>query len=286
MKAKKTRALQEATQSEYNENSALLSALDNSLAIIEFDLSSRIIAVNQNYLDYFGYRRDEVIGQHHLMFCHPSYATSEEYQTLKMCLLAGESLEGRFERLHKDGSTVWLAAIYQPVPGPDGSVTHMVKIAKDITFLIEDKKATEEWVQLLTQLTDRSDSAMFISANSDQGQQAVYINQGFTKLFGYTPEQAIGQNMVDLLQSEHHLQLTVMDATSTEARQQLLPQELFYSKDHQPHWCSAVINSLVDEQGKPSYSIGVLTDITLTKMYEVLQYRVLEAWCESARLMR
>lgn len=132
-------------------------------------------------------------------------------------------------------------------------------------------------MQLLTQLTDRSDSAMFITANSDHGQEAIYINQGFTKLFGYTPEQAMGQNMVDLLQSEHHVQLALMDATSANARQQLLPQELFYGKDRQPHWCSAVINSLVDEQGKPSFSIGVLTDITLTKMYEVLQYRVLEA---------
>ncbi|WP_145513640.1 sensor domain-containing protein [Yersinia massiliensis] len=277
MKPIKTSVVQEASQSEYNDNDALLSALDSSLAIIEFDLSSRIIAVNQNYLDYFGYERDEVIGQYHLMFCHPNYATSEEYQMLKKCLLAGQSLEGHFERLHKDGSTVWLAAIYQPVPGPDGTVTRMVKIAKDITFLIEQQKATQEWVQLLTQLTDRSDSAMFIAANSEFGQRAVYINQGFTKLFGYTPEQALGQNMVDLLQSEHPEQLVMMDSTSPEAQQQLLPQELFYSKDRQPHWCSAVINSLVDEQGKSNYSIGVLTDITLTKMYEVLQYKVLEA---------
>lgn len=277
MEHRKTAALQGATQSEYDENYALLSALDSSLAIIEFDLNSRIIAVNQNYLDYFGYQRDEVIGQHHLMFCHQQYANSEEYQTLKKCLLAGKSVEGRFERLHKNGSTVWLAAIYQPVPGPDGTVTRMVKIAKDITFLIEQQKATQEWVKLLTQLTDRSDSAMFIAANSEQGQQAVYINQGFTKLFGYTPEQALGQNMVDLLQSAHPEQLRLMDSTSPNSRQQLLPKELFYSKDQQPHWCSAIINSLVDEQGKPSYSIGVLTDITLTKMYEVLQYKVLEA---------
>lgn len=104
------------------------------MAIIEFDLSSRIIEVNQNYLDYFGYQRDEVIGQYHLMFCHPGYANSDEYQTIKKSLLAGQSLEGRFERIHKDGSRVWLAAIYQPVPGPDGSVTRIVKIAKNITF--------------------------------------------------------------------------------------------------------------------------------------------------------
>ncbi|HDV5955392.1 TPA: EAL domain-containing protein [Yersinia enterocolitica] len=277
MKAKKTVEWQKKGQSEYNENNALLSALDHSLAIIEFDLSSLIIEVNQNYLDYFGYQRDEVIGQHHLMFCHPGYASSEEYQKIKRCLLAGQSLEGRFERLHKDGSTVWLAAIYQPVPGPDGSVTRMVKIAKDITFLIEQQKATQEWVQLLTQLTDRSDSAMFIAANTEHGQQAVYINQGFTKLFGYTPEQALGQNMVVLLQSAHPEQLAPVNGHSPDTRQRLLPKELFYSKDRQPHWCSAVMNSLINEQGEQSYSIGVLTDITLTKMYEVLQYKVLEA---------
>ncbi|MGE4800773.1 EAL domain-containing protein [Yersinia hibernica] len=277
MTAKKTVEWQNTQQADYNKDNALLSALDRSLAIIEFDLYSRIIEVNQNYLDYFGYQREEVIGQHHLMFCRPDYANSEEYQKIKQCLLAGQSLEGHFERLHKDGSTVWLAAIYQPVPGPDGTVTRMVKIAKDITALIEQQKATQEWVQLLTQLTDRSDSAMFIAANSAQGQQAVYINQGFTKLFGYTPAQALGQNMVDLLQSEHPEQLALIAENSPEARQRLLPKELFYSKDRQPHWCSAVINSLSNAPGEQSYSIGVLTDITMTKMYEVLQYKVLEA---------
>lgn len=277
MKVKEIVDWQKTRQSEYNENNALLGALDKSLAIIEFDLSGHIIEVNQNYLDYFGYQRDEVIGQHHLMFCHPDYANSDEYQKTKKRLLAGQSLEGHFARLHKNGSTVWLAAIYQPVPGPDGSVKRMVKIAKDITFFIEQQRATQEWVQLLTQLTDRSDSAMFIAANTDHGQQAVYINQGFTKLFGYTPEQALGQNMVELLQSAHPEQLTPAHTPPSDTRQRLLPKELFYSKDRQPHWCSAVINSLANQQGEQSYSIGVLTDITMTKMYEVLQYKVLEA---------
>lgn len=83
MKDKKTVEWQKKGQSEYDENAALLSALDHSLAIIEFDLSSRIIEVNQNYLDYFGYQRDEVIGQHHLMFCHPGYASSESIKKSK-----------------------------------------------------------------------------------------------------------------------------------------------------------------------------------------------------------
>lgn len=148
MKTTKTVKWQKTEPSDYDENNALLSALDDSLAIIEFDLYNRIIEVNQNYLDYFGYKREEVIGQPHLIFCHPGYANSEEYQEIKKCFLAGQSLEGHFERLHKDGSTVWLAAIYQPVRGPGGSVTRMVKIAKDITFFIEQQKLTREWVKL------------------------------------------------------------------------------------------------------------------------------------------
>lgn len=278
MKYKKTTGSLEATQSELSiNNELLLNALNRSLAIIEFDLSGRIIAVNQNYLDYFGYQRNEVIDQYHLMFYQKGYIASEEYQTLKKCLLSGTSFEGRFGRMHKNGSTVWLDAIYQPVLGLDGKVARIIKIAKNSTALVEQQKTIQERVQLLTELTDRSDSAMFIAANSEQGQQAIYINQGFTKLFGYTPAQALGQNMVDLLQSEHPEQLALMGPHSSKASQQLLPKELFYSKDRQPHWCSAMINSLVDEQGHPSYSIGVLTDITLTKMYEVLQYKVLEA---------
>ncbi|CNE55889.1 EAL domain-containing protein [Yersinia nurmii] len=259
----------------YSEHEALLQALNLSLAIIEFDLNGVVVNVNQNYLDYFGYQRDEVIGQPHKMFCKPDFIGSKEYHALRKSLRAGLSLEGRFERRHKDGSPVWLAAIYQPVPGRDGKTARMVKIAKDITQQVALESSTHEWVQLLTELTDRSDSAMFIAGGSDDGHLTLYINQGFTKLFGYSAQQALGQPIAALLQNKPPS--SPISAPSGDLHQTLHPEELFYSQDGQPHWCSATINSVYDEQGKPSYTIGVLTDITPTKIYEVLQYKVLES---------
>ncbi|ANI29129.1 diguanylate phosphodiesterase [Yersinia entomophaga] len=261
--------------SAYSEHEALLQALNLSLAIIEFDLNGVVVNVNQNYLDYFGYQRDEVIGQSHKMFCKPDFIGSKEYHALRKSLRAGQSLEGRFERRHKDGSPVWLAAIYQPVPGRDGKTAKMVKIAKNITQQVALESSTHEWVQLLTELTDRSDSAMFIAGGSDDGQLTLYINQGFTKLFGYSAQQALGQPIAALLQNKPPS--SSISASSDDLHQTLQPEELFYSQDGQPHWCSATINSVYDEQGKASYTIGVLTDITPTKIYEVLQYKVLES---------
>ncbi|AJI95502.1 diguanylate cyclase domain protein [Yersinia ruckeri] len=269
-------------RSSYSENEALLQALNLSLAIIEFDLTGVVVNVNQNYLDYFGYQRGEVIGQPHSLFCKQDYVGSKEYHELLSCLQAGKSLEGRFERRHKDGSPVWLAAIYQPVPGPDGKTTHMVKIAKNITQQVALESSTHEWVQLLTELTDRSDSAMFIAGDSASGQKTLYINQGFTKLFGYTTQQALGQPIAALLQNGDTA--PSLSAETTYIHQALQPEELFYGQNHQPHWCSVTINSLYDEQGHSSFTIGVLTDITLTKIYEVLQFRVLESLVLERRL--
>ena len=51
---------------------------------------------------------------------------------------------------------------------------------------------------------------------------------------------------------------------------------LLYSKTGPPRWVSMVINACDEASGGPGGSITILTDITLTKMHEVLQTRVLE----------
>ena len=47
---------------------ATLKALDQSLAIIELDMSGTILRANGNFLDVTGYRSEDVVGQHHRIF--------------------------------------------------------------------------------------------------------------------------------------------------------------------------------------------------------------------------
>ena len=50
---------------------SLMTAIDRSQAMIEFDLEGNILRANTNFLDSVGYRLDEIQGRHHRIFCTP-----------------------------------------------------------------------------------------------------------------------------------------------------------------------------------------------------------------------
>ena len=47
---------------------AVIKALDQSQAMIEFDLSGKILRANKLFLDAMGYSLSEIVGRHHSTF--------------------------------------------------------------------------------------------------------------------------------------------------------------------------------------------------------------------------
>lgn len=51
---------------------AVMAALSKSQAIIEFDLSGKILTANENFCRALGYELSEIVGRHHSMFVEPA----------------------------------------------------------------------------------------------------------------------------------------------------------------------------------------------------------------------
>jgi PAS domain-containing protein len=51
---------------------AALKSLDQSFAVIQFDLFGNIIDANENFLKTMGYTLDEIKGRHHRLFVYPN----------------------------------------------------------------------------------------------------------------------------------------------------------------------------------------------------------------------
>lgn len=125
-------------------NINILKAADRSMAIIEFDLESKVVNANENFLATVGYSLQEIQGRHHEMFCEREYSQSEEYRNLWARLKRGEFVQGRFKRLNKAGELVWLEASYNPIFNNKGEVCGYVKFATEITDIVEkNSKDTE-----------------------------------------------------------------------------------------------------------------------------------------------
>ena len=119
-----------------HESESLLTAISRSMAVIEFTPQGRVIKANQNFLDTMGYRLDEVVGRHHGLFCLAHERESAEYRGFWASLNRGEYHSHRFERVNKQGQTVYLEASYNPIFDSKGRLYKVVKFASDITHQV------------------------------------------------------------------------------------------------------------------------------------------------------
>ncbi len=116
-----------------HENQSLIDAISRSMAVIEFTPQGQILNANENFLRTVQYTREEIIGQHHSMFCHRSEVESPAYKAFWALLNRGEFHSHRFERKNKYGKTLFLEASYNPIFDTHGRLYKVVKFASDIT---------------------------------------------------------------------------------------------------------------------------------------------------------
>lgn len=93
---------------------AILAAMNRSQAIIEFDLTGKILTANANFCAALGYELREIVGQHHRMFVDPAEASSADYRDFWARLNGGEFDRRQYKRIGKGGKEIWIEASYNP----------------------------------------------------------------------------------------------------------------------------------------------------------------------------
>nr|WP_247257780.1 PAS domain-containing methyl-accepting chemotaxis protein [Pseudomonas moorei] len=118
---------------EEHQNESMLAAIGRSMAVIEFTPDGKVITANENFLKTMHYSLNEIVGQHHSMFCHRSESESPNYRAFWASLNRGEYHSHRFERKDKFGHMVYLEASYNPLFDTKGRLYKVVKFASNIT---------------------------------------------------------------------------------------------------------------------------------------------------------
>lgn len=144
-----------------------IKAIARSMAVIEFNLDGEVVSTNQNFLDLMGYRREEVVGQHHRIFCLAEDTNNDDYRQFWARLKKGEFMSGRFRRITKQGRQVWLRATYNPLYDANGRVYGVVKFASDITAQVERRDLEAAAAQLAHNIAKETD------VSADHGTRAV-----------------------------------------------------------------------------------------------------------------
>lgn len=84
---------------------AKLDALNKSQAIVEFDVSGKVLWANENFLTLLGYTLPEIKGKHHSLFVAPKLHNSPEYKAFEDNLRRGLFQSGEFHRIGKGART-------------------------------------------------------------------------------------------------------------------------------------------------------------------------------------
>ena len=152
-------------------SAGVLEAIDRSMAVIAFSPDGHVQHANGNFLQCLGYQLDDVLGQHHRMFCTRDYAASPAYASFWDGLRQGRYHQGQVQRVSRQGRTVWLEASYNPVFTQEGTVSGVVKVATDITDKVMQGQARQQGV--------------------DTAYQIAHETQGLSTQSGHTVQQAV-----------------------------------------------------------------------------------------------
>ena len=152
-------------------STGVLDAIDRSMAVIAFSPDGHVQHANGNFLQCLGYQLDDVLGQHHRMFCTRDYAASPAYASFWDGLRQGRYHQGQVQRVSRQGRTVWLEASYNPVFTQEGAVSGVVKVDTDITDKVLQGQARQQGV--------------------DTAYQIAHETQGLSTQSGHTVQQAV-----------------------------------------------------------------------------------------------
>lgn len=271
---------------------ALLEALDRSLGMLTLTPDGIIVDVNDKLLGVFGYTRDELIGKPHAMLCDRADATCGD--ALAQVADTRRPHTDQVRRIRHDGSTLWLEATYNPVFDDAGKLTFVVKLAVDVTARVERQAADDARLHLLSLGVDETDNAVLIT---DAQGIVCYANAGFTRMLGYATSEVIGKS-ADVPFGEAPLDELADGAPAVDVKHALSGcfvaardgrgchrEVLVRTAQRQPLWVSIVTNPILDAHGKLVNAVVLFTDITQSKIQEVLQHKALAAMVRDAPLV-
>ncbi|WP_288393249.1 EAL domain-containing protein [uncultured Herbaspirillum sp.] len=260
----------------------VLSALNRSLGVIELSPEGRILAVNRNYLKTMEYLAEDLLGQSHSVLCDPDYAGSEQYAAFWRDVCNGRFFSGRFPRRTRSGRIIWWEATYSPLLDVHGKAERVICIGNDVTYRVTREKSDREHLHLLSLGINETDNAVLIT---DEKNRIVFHNTGFTRMLGFQSQQVIGKLPRELF-ADHPSFVKSIERCHDELLQghSFHTEELIHDFHDQPVWISAVTNPILDAAGRLINAVCVMTDITNTKVHEVLQNRVLNAMARDSSL--
>lgn len=191
-----------------------------------------------------------------------------DYPTLQTSVLQGTTYSRlEFRQTKKDGTPIDIVFSAAPLPDTDGQISGIVAVIADIT---EQKQRAEQLRLLQSVVVNTNDAVTIVEAEpvDEPGPRILYVNEAFTRITGYQPEEVLGKTP-RILQGPKTDPAELAKIRSALANWESTTVEVInYRKDGTEFWTEISLVPVADKTGWYTHWIAVQRDTTERKRAE------------------
>jgi PAS domain S-box-containing protein len=233
----------------------------NAVCILHPD--GEMLWMNEGFTRLTGYSAEELMGKRSRTFLHGPETDMEVVKKATYCRQNGLPLLEEFCTYTKSGEKKWTRAQGQAIRQANSAVANYFLIVTDIT---EEKKILEE-LEVLSLVARETNNGVVIFERLSGN--TIWVNEGFTRLTGFTAEDMIGKNPVTTIQGpDTDLRQLQNWADKISNNQSYSGDLVVYTKDGQKRIHHVTGQPLKNKKGEITRYFAIGYDITERRRME------------------
>ncbi len=232
-----------------------ISQASSIIAIVELD--GTIDFINPAFEAMVGISSDAAVGHNIFQLCIPPQS-ADLYTPMIDSIARLAPWQGELPSKKYDGAVYWENVRISPILNEKGFADRYLFIKEDIT----EKRRIENQLKLASRVLETTDAGVIIT---DFAGVIESVNPAFTKITGYTSEEAVGQSPKFLRSGAHGEQFYSEFWKQLTRHGHWSGEFVDRKKDGEAFVSSISISALYAPGGAPSHYVGVFSDVTKLK---------------------
>ncbi|MGE4294480.1 MAG: PAS domain S-box protein [Campylobacterales bacterium] len=255
--------------------------IDRSTIVSKTDPRGVITYANAKFCEISGYTPEELIGRPHNIVRHPDMP-AEAFRQMWETIKAGQPWHGVVKNRTKEGRTYVVDAVITPIFDASGNIAEYIGVRTDITEieqlrerLAQDlERTTEGYNHSLNRSSEyeRAIRESTILSRTDIDGNIIYINDRFTEVTGFAPNEVLGRTH-NLLRHPGNSDALYLDIWHTlHAGRTWRGTIKNRAKDGRTIWLDSILVPIKNTGGEIEEFFGIRHDITpVMKLHEELE---------------
>lgn len=251
--------------------------LDNITHLVSYhDINLNYLWINRAYSKAFDIKSEELIGH----CCYKIlYKRTQQCENCPVIKSIETKKKQEIEMAGNNGDNRIWHIIANPILNSDGEVEGIIEVILDITEKKLAERALSDSEEKFRSIVETANEGIIIL---DKDDKITFINRRIIEMFGYKPNEMIGNNLYDFKFGSDK----ILDrAKKNLENKRIVNDQRFRRKDGSELWVIISSTPIYNQKDRISGSFSLLNDITERKQAEVQLIRYAEELLNSKELL-